>query len=113
MLWGKGNGSRKFTTINFVDYDNEIRTGSSDDIPEITESKKTFEIIELNGDCIDIGLPHGMTKLLVPKEYELAKDAIEEHRGLGRGGMMITGQPGIGASPASKLYLLAPLKGLP
>ncbi len=61
------------------------------------KNRRTFEVLELKEAAVDLGMPHGMTRLLVREEFILLKKAIEVNRRLGKGGMMITGQPGIGA----------------
>ncbi len=108
MFWGKEKELKKdvfkLVPVNFIDYDNEVQaetngneSDSNEDAPEATESQKAFTFMDLNEDAADIGLPLEMTRLLVREEYKLLTDAIDASRRSGKGGMMITGQSGIGA----------------
>lgn len=108
MFWGKEKELKKdvfkLVPVNFIDYDNEVQaesngneSDSNEDAPEATESQKTFTFMDLKEDAADIGLPLEMARLLVREEYKLLTDAIDASRRSGKGGMMITGQSGIGA----------------
>ncbi len=81
MLWGEEEEAEelifKFVPVGFVDYDNEIRTGS-DSIrgqPETTNAQTTFEVVEINDPMVlpSLGARSGMTNLLVRDEYKLVK----------------------------------------
>ncbi len=74
-------------------------SGDQHQAGETTESQKTFEIMEIKKALELFGMQKGTIslKLLVRDEYKVAEKAIESNQGHGKGGMMITGQSGIGA----------------
>ncbi len=80
-----------------LDEDDKDDEDDEDEEPKTTKSRRTFKFMETNKIPLDVGVECNFTRLLVREEYELLTDAIDANRRSGKDGMMITGQPGIGA----------------